>query len=234
MLGWKITSDDDLYFDLFPEDDGDFTGCTYDGIRYLGAGESSRIMMSRGVEFSDYTLQVSAGTLTPVAGEEEMYRLTMLSTGLDVHISVAGDLTLTLTFGDTVSELQAGVPYIIRWASGNDIVNPVFTGVTINNTLREVECILDGGYEVAFCGNYDTKTFTDEDRSALYLGENNTLYYPQNGIFISGLRACFKLFGITAGDLASGGRSIVLDFADKDSTGITSAENQYNNDKTGA
>lgn len=35
--------------------------------------------------------------------------------------------TLTLTFSDPVSELQAGVPYIIKWDEDSEIENPVFT-----------------------------------------------------------------------------------------------------------
>ena len=294
MRGWKITASDDLYFDLFPDDNNNSAGYTYDGVRYLGAGQSSNIMMTRGTEFSNYTLQVSAGSLTAVAGRDDMYRLTMPAVGQNVHISVGGDLTLnllnddsddwyhntrriefnegftgkvclegrtlykngqwntlclpfdvtlsgsvldgaeartlsgvsftgqtlTLSFSDAVTTLQAGIPYIIRWNGGSNLVSPVFDNVTINNTLGEVEHTNDDGYEVAFRGNYNTHSFTQEDRSILYLGSNNTLYYPQSGIKIGGLRACFQLIGITAGDKTSQASHFVLDFEDA-TTGIS-------------
>ena len=128
--------------------------------------------------------------------------------------------TLTLSFSDAVTTLQAGIPYIIRWNGGSNLVSPVFDNVTINNTLGEVEHTNDDGYEVAFRGNYNTHSFTQEDRSILYLGSNNTLYYPQSGIKIGGLRACFQLIGITAGDKTSQASHFVLDFEDA-TTGIS-------------
>ena len=44
--------------------------------------------------------------------------------------------TLNLTFGDAVTELVTGTPYIIKWDGGNDIVSPVFSGVTIDATMH--------------------------------------------------------------------------------------------------
>jgi hypothetical protein len=38
--------------------------------------------------------------------------------------SISGT-TLNLTFGDAVTTLRAGVPYMIKWASGDNIVNIV-------------------------------------------------------------------------------------------------------------
>lgn len=52
------------------------------------------------------------------------------------------------------------------------------------------------------------------DRGDLYLGADNTLYYPQSGASIGAQRAFFKLDGITADDLANGIKHITLTFSD--------------------
>ena len=99
--GWKVTADENIYFDLAPDGEDLFTGYSHEGITYLGAGETSFMQISRGYEFSGYTLTVSAGTLTAVEGEDDMYTLTMPTTGQDVNISLTGTLTLNLLDDDS-------------------------------------------------------------------------------------------------------------------------------------
>ena len=90
--------------------------------------------------------------------------------------------TLTLTFTPATGEgavtyIEAGKPYIIRWAeAATNIVNPLFRGVTMGTNNRNFTSI-DG--KVSFKGTYAPITFTEEDKSILFLGEENTLYYPQ-------------------------------------------------------
>ena len=117
---------------------------------------------------------------------------------------------LTLNFVDEKEELTAGTPYIIKWDGdgSNNLVNPVFTGVTIDKTDRSVTSV-DG--KVTFTGNYDYRTFIEEDKSILFLGEKNTLYWPQPGLddakanvvypSIGACRAYFKLNDVDAGDI---------------------------------
>ena len=102
MRGWIVDSEEGIHYDLFPDDDGNFTGITYDGIRYLGAGESSLIHISRGYEFSDYEVTVSAGSLTFVSEEDglRLYRLTMPTTGQNIVIRLATTPTLNLADND--------------------------------------------------------------------------------------------------------------------------------------
>ena len=61
--------------------------------------------------------------------------------------SISGS-TLTLTFGDAVTTLKAGTPYIIKWASGDNIVSPVFSGVTIDKTDRSYDNGISGDNRV--------------------------------------------------------------------------------------
>ena len=130
-----------------------------------------------------------------------------------------GSLTLNFTGENAVTELTAGTPYIIKWASGDNIVNPVFTGVTIDKTMRDVPCELGDGKSVTFKGTYGYTSFTDDDQSILFMGEGNTLYYPKNGASIGAQRAFFELGGITAGAAKSLIKEFVLTFGE-DADGI--------------
>ena len=123
--------------------------------------------------------------------------------------------TLTLNFEDATT-IEAGKPYLVKWASGNDIKDPVFTNVTISNTLTSVTTDY-----VNFVGSFSPVSLTGGDRSVLYLGADNKLYYPSADMTVGSCRAVFKLNGITAGDpsLSAGIRGIMLNF-DDETTGI--------------
>lgn len=47
--------------------------------------------------------------------------------------------TLTLNFSNDLNAIEAGVPYIVKWADGEDINNPSFEGVVIDKTLNEID-----------------------------------------------------------------------------------------------
>ena len=95
--------------------------------------------------------------------------------------------TLTLNF-ESVAEIVAGKPYIIKWADGDDIVAPHFTNVTISNATANVETD-----EVIFTGTFSPVALTAGDKSVLYLTANNYLYYPGYNMTIGSCRAYFKL-----------------------------------------
>ena len=139
--------------------------------------------------------------------------------------SISGN-TLTLNFSDPVTTLQAGKPYIIKWTSGGYITAPVFAGVTINNTMADVAI----AGVVTFKGNYDYWSFTEDNRSILFLGDDNTLYWPKEGATIGACRAYFELAnGITAGEV-NGAR---LFFGSGESQGIISIDNGQLTNETG-
>ena len=124
-----------------------------------------------------------------------------------------GTLTLNFTPENGVTELVAGTPYIIKWASGSNIVDPVFENVVISNASHDFESA-DG--KVQFKGLYDQLSFDADDKSILFMGETNTLYYPVTGAVINAFRAYFKL---TDSSLV---KQFVLDFSGEDDpTGIS-------------
>ena len=141
--------------------------------------------------------------------------------------SISGS-TLTLTFGDAVTTLKAGTPYIIKWASGDNIVSPVFSGVTIDKTDRSYDNGISGDNRVRFLGTYKSTTFDAEDKSILLLGGENKLYYPAAGAGIGAQRAYFKI-GDDGALLARRLTAFNIDFGDDDNTtGIISTTNYTN------
>jgi hypothetical protein len=120
---------------------------------------------------------------------------------------------LTLSF-ETASSIEAGMPYLIKWEDGDDIVEPTFKNVKIDSTLQNVETEF-----VDFGGNYDPVSFTEPDPTALYLGAGDMLYYPNGTMTIGAFRAYFVLKGLTAGPGANQVRAINLNF-DEQENGI--------------
>ena len=95
--------------------------------------------------------------------------------------------TLYLYFKDA-TEIEAGKPYVIRWASGENILDPVFSNVTITNQSASVyapHCI--------FVSLYDPKSFTAEDRNVVFLGANNTFSQPERAENVGAFRGYFRL-----------------------------------------
>jgi hypothetical protein len=118
--------------------------------------------------------------------------------------------TLTLNFEATTT-IPAGTPFIIKWATkenpATNLVSPVFTGVTIDNTMRNAD--FTGG---TFKGTYSPIVWDTENKSILFVGTNNTLYWPTAGGHVNACRAYFDLGTYEA-------REFVLNFDDQ-TTGV--------------
>ena len=125
------------------------------------------------------------------------------------------DGTLTLNFSDDLTGIEAGKPYIVKWEAAEDVKSPQFKGVTISATPADVET-----EAVTFKGIFSPYTIEDEDKTVLYLGANNKLYYPNAAMSIGSCRAYFQLNGLTAGELAAGVKAIQLNFDGDDTTAI--------------
>ena len=129
------------------------------------------------------------------------------------------DGTLYLNF-TSVTAITAGTPYIIKWANGDNITDPVFNGVTIN---KDPDNRNSNDGNVHFKGRYSSKTYTTEEKSTLLLSGDNTLYYPQPDLTTPAspqypsIGACRAYFEI--GNVA-GVRAFKLNFGDE-STGIS-------------
>ncbi len=128
--------------------------------------------------------------------------------------------TLTLNFStSSLDAIEAGKPYLVKWAKAVDVTNPAFNNVVLSVT--------DAGFVeskyVGFMGSFSPVSLEANDKTVLYLGEGNTLYYPSAAMTIGACRAYFKLAdGITAGDLSKNIRAFVLNFDEEsETTGIS-------------
>ncbi len=142
------------------------------------------------------------------------------------NASLSEDGTLTLNFSETSpTNIAAGTPFIVKWENAEDKepMNPVFSNVTIDNTLNDV--VING--VLTFKGIFSRLSIEEADNTKLYLGadgNNATLYYPNDKMTIGAFRAYFQLAdGITAGDKANAIRAFVLNFGDGEQTGIEDA-----------
>ena len=122
----------------------------------------------------------------------------------------ANDLAEDLGSGWQVKEGKA-VPV----TAARDIVNPVFTGVTVETGLNDV-AFTSGSFK----GTYAPMSWDAEDRSILFLGEDNTIYYPQAGAHVNACRAYFHL-----NDPTLSVREFNLHFGEEETDGIGSIQN---------
>jgi hypothetical protein len=125
----------------------------------------------------------NSGTVTvPDASASGLHR-----TGFD-----ATDGTLYLYFKNA-DAIEAGKPYLVKWATGDNIVNPTFSGVTISSTEPTTVTASNSGLStVKFFGNYNPVTLTAGE-GTYYLGSDNQLYYPSAARTMNAFRAYFTV-----------------------------------------
>ena len=144
---------------------------------------------------------------TPLAGATVK---TLESTSFD---STNGALTLNFTEAN-LTAIEAGKPYIVKWASGDNIENPMFTNVTITATTPTDITPTGSGSDgsVTFKGTFGPHDIggTDGDNTKLYLGNGNKLYWPSGAKSINAFRAYFQLNDNIAPSSAV--RAFVLNF----------------------
>ncbi|MBP5677010.1 MAG: hypothetical protein J6W88_00770, partial [Bacteroidales bacterium] len=105
--------------------------------------------------------------------------------------------TLYLYFKTPVADsegivIPAGTPFIVNWEDDgtNNLVNPVFSGVTISATGPTT--VVSTDEKVSFKGNYNPVS-VEASESILFMGGDNTLYYPHAERTINAFRAWFDL-----------------------------------------
>ena len=124
---------------------------------------------------------------------------------------IEGDC-LYLNFA-TAESIEAGKPYLIKWASGTNITDPEFEGVTINANASTEVSFTGGG---SFVGTYNAKRFTTADLGKyLIMGGDNTLYYTKTG---AGIGACRAYFQVPASSGSNGIKMFNLNFSDYSAT----------------
>ena len=165
---------------------------------------------------------------SPLAGATLM-EMDAASSGLDGN-------TLTLNF-NTATNIKAGVPYLIKWAAGTNIVNPVFYNVVVTAAVSNIPnpyrySIDDPEYitvpvttdvtstdgKISFKGTYSQVSLDGMDKSTIwFVGAGNTLYNPSDeSTSLKALRAYFQI------DATAEVKNINMNF--EDATGIKSTE----------
>ena len=130
------------------------------------------------------------------------------------------DGTLYLAFKEATA-IVAGVPYLVKWdAAGDDFTSPVFSGVTIDAKASTTVSDADTGLqEVQMVGCYSPVSVVADDKSILFLGGDNTLYYSAENRNIRSCRAYFSVPYLKQNPGAKA-RAFVLNFDDEEATGI--------------
>lgn len=98
--------------------------------------------------------------------------------------------TLTVTFEDA-SKIEVGavgMPYIVKGAA---VDGPVFEGVKVG--IEASAATVDPDDPATFIGTFDPVTLNENDRTILYLGDDNKLYFPKEAMTINPFHAYFKL-----------------------------------------
>ena len=127
--------------------------------------------------------------------------------------------TLTLDFVDA-DRIEAGKPYIVKWNSGGDIVNPVFRGVTISDEDPIEQRTMSEDERVHFLGIYCPVQLEANNYANLYLGPDGKLHCPEaDGFYLNAFRAGFL---VDLGDVVTPS-SIVINLGE--GTGIRSMDN---------
>jgi len=87
---------------------------------------------------------------------------------------------------ETANKLEAGQPYLIRWAAGSNIENPVFKNATIKVT--EGATVQNGN--IAFKGILEPTELVGDSKR--FVTENNVLSYVESAAKLKGFRAYFE------------------------------------------
>ena len=148
---------------------------------------------------------------SPLAGAviKEMDSSTSLNDGL-----------LTLNFKNAQS-IEAGKAYIVKWETkGENIANPVFSGVTISNAAPAETESTDG--KVKFVGQYSPFTINNDNiNEILFIGSGNKIGYSKNP---RQLKSCRAHFWVQPNGFSAGARVINLDLGDGVTTSINLVE----------
>lgn len=131
--------------------------------------------------FSMNAEQIAASPLTGVRVFEYV-QATKTTDGLNIEIN------------GPIDHIDAGVPYLVNWVPttpewiGEDGL--VFENVNITTYKGDT---IGNNDEVQFIGNIGIANLVELDENNLFLGANNTLYWPQGDNRLRGFRAYFEI-----------------------------------------
>ena len=130
--------------------------------------------------------------------------------------------TLTMQFSESQT-VEANKPYLVKWSSGDDITDPLFEGVIVADDVEPVASVFNDG-SGEFVGTYQPVTLEAGDRSVLYLGNDNKVYYPGVDLTLGAFRAYFRLLDNYHVGTQTEPTRIVLNFDDDVVTDIDNVQ----------
>ena len=172
-----------------------------------------------------FSLTATQITASPLAGATIK---TLDNSNTGTSLSDAGALTLKF---NTVDAIEAGKPYIVKWeTTGDNIVNPTFSNVTISSTTPTP--VENYDQKVTFVGQYSPFSIVANDallgdnqghkNEIIMMATQNNLGYSQTTRQLK----CFRChFYVPANDGELSARSIVVDFGDGETTEIGTINN---------
>ena len=205
----EVTLTDDYYGKITPQNSltvGTAASLTYNNTSYYKSGTT--ITMNAP---ANHIIEAASGVSgASIANDHRSYTFTMPKQNVSP--------------GATTTEVYHVAYNGENAATCSDIVNPVFTGVTVSSTAVNVST----GY-VDVIGTFSPEVIYEDgtEKHNLYLGADNKLYYPTAENFkVNACRGYFQLKGLTAGepDTSNGVRAFVLNFGDEETTGIVDIE----------
>lgn len=110
-----------------------------------------------------------------------------------VRAEKVGDAQLDIEVSAT-DHIEAGVPYLVKWNptnpeiidGGHLIFNDVYISTNVGQTIGNAD-------EVRFVGNISKAQMENGDHDNLFIGANNTLYWPNTDNPLRGFRAYFQV-----------------------------------------
>ena len=131
---------------------------------------------------------------------------------------------LTLKFKDATS-IEAGKPYIIKWTTtGDNIVNPVFQGVTISSTTPTA--VESNDKKVTFVGQYSPFSIVNSGATGdnqgnkneiLLMTKGNKIGYSKNPRTLN----CFRCHFYVPTNGGQQAHSIEVDFGEGETTSLS-------------
>lgn len=143
--------------------------------------------------------------------------------------SLSADGLLTLTFGNEKTSIEAGKPYIVKWNTNaqsiQNIVNPTFTSVIINNA--EPQAITSNDGNVTFVGHYSPFVIDASNKNEiLFLSTGNRIGYVLSDASLPRQLKNFRAYlqAKPDGNGAAGVRAIRINWDDDETTSIENVQ----------
>ncbi len=130
------------------------------------------------------------------------------------RLEISGSAHATVV---AIDELEMGIDWL------TNITSPLFEWVNVSADAPASVSSTDGA--VSFVGSYSPVGLDANDKTVLYLGAANTLYWPSDDMTVGSCRALFRL----GGDAVAQVRAFNINFGDEDEeTGILSTTDDTN------